>query len=220
MCEAHAIPKAWVKDKHRKAGGKWRCPECAKETMRSFRERNADVLPERDRKRMADRRADPKTNEKIKRSRRKSEHKRRVIMKAVGNIDPALLSEEGLVVQDRYEKERNRWREADAIRRARIKDAMCPKCNGDEYQQHTQGICYICKVARVEHVDHVVPISRDGPHCNDNFRGACAPCNLAKSWVTWPGQESWEVFLKERRMGNWQTPVQIADQDSLAGDAS
>ena len=219
-CEAHAVPKKWIKDKSRKAGGKWRCPECAKKTMASYRDRNADTLPETARKRRADRRADPEPNEKIKKSRRDSQRKQRAIMSAVGKIDPTYLSEDGLVIHARYERERNRWREADAIRRARIKGAMCPDCNGDKYQNHTQGICYICKVAEVEHVDHVVPISGGGPHCNRNFKGACASCNLAKSWVTWPGLESWETFLKERRVSHWRTPAPTVDQDSLAGDAS
>jgi 5-methylcytosine-specific restriction endonuclease McrA len=202
-CKKHFVPKKWIKDRSRTVGGKWRCPECAKRTMSDYRERNAETLPEIDRQRMADRRADPETNEKIKGSRRASAKRRREVMNSVSRIDPIYLSEEGMRMIERKERENEVGRMKGAIRRAREKDAMCPHCEASEYQNHTSGTCYICSSSLVEHVDHVLPISRGGLHCNDNLLGACAQCNLSKSYRTWPGHPGWEDFISEKRRSTW-----------------
>ena len=199
LCDSHAIPKKWIGDRSRKAGGKWRCPACAKKTMSGFRKRNADTLPQRDRERMAKRRANPETNKKIRRSRRHSARKSRRIMSAVYELDPELLSEEDLILWERMNKEKLRWREAASIRKARMKNAICPHCEGGGYMEHASGTCYICHNADVSHVDHVIPLAKGGMHCDENFLGACAPCNWSKGSRTWPGERGWEDFVSEMR---------------------
>lgn len=43
--------------------------------------------------------------------------------------------------------------------------------------------CYLCGVSMNEDeiiLDHVIPLSRGGPHCEDNLRVCCKRCNLRK----------------------------------------
>ena len=198
-CDVHDIAKSWIKDKSRKSGGRWRCPECTGSYLRRYRGENADRLAESDKARMAARRADPEINREIKQSRRKSMKKSRAMMSAIDKIDPIYLSEDGLIIKQRVEEEKSRWRKADAIRRARQFEATCPHCSGDGYTEMASGICWICERAPSEQTDHVIPLSRDGMHCNENFLGACEPCNKGKGSRTWPGQIGWEEFLLEKR---------------------
>lgn len=48
------------------------------------------------------------------------------------------------------------------------------------------GMCAYCARKPYEHLDHVVALSRGGTNWPANLRPACAECNLAKNFRTWP----------------------------------
>ena len=171
--------------------------------LAQYRAENADRLTPLDRERMATRRANPETNEGIKLVRRKSMKKARTLMGAISKVDPIYLSDDGLIIWQRAEEEKLRWREAAATRKARELKAMCPRCGGDRYNEIASGACWICERMPSEQTDHVIPLSNGGMHCNENFRGACEPCNKSKGFRNWPGQPGWDEFLEnKRRNGN------------------
>ena len=78
-----------------------------------------------------------------------------------------------------------------AIRRARRKSVICEKVSPDAIFerdgwrcQHCQ--CRVSKRLGVNHdrypnLDHVIPLSRGGPHTEENLQCLCRACNLDKS---------------------------------------
>lgn len=68
-------------------------------------------------------------------------------------------------------------------RRAREAGAAVEEINYKRIYKRDRDICYLCgrKVKKTErHLDHVVPLSRGGPHSEDNIRVTHARCNLMK----------------------------------------
>lgn len=59
------------------------------------------------------------------------------------------------------------------------------------------GLCAICQTDITEkyHVDHAEPLSKGGPHREDNLQLLCVSCNCAK------GAKDFLVFLSERLAG-------------------
>ena len=199
ICGTHGTPKNWIKDKHNKAGGRWRCTKCSSSYLKKYRSLNKTTLAEKDSIRMASRRADPNINKTIKENRRKSMSKSRKLMKLISKIDPNYLSEEGLLLKERADIEKTRIRKAAALRKARITESLCFYCHGNKYEAHSSGTCWICHNNPATQTDHVLPLSKGGLHCNTNFRGACSGCNWAKGSRTWPGQPDWDLFVSERK---------------------
>jgi len=196
-CQTHQIEKSWVNDSSKKSGGRWRCRECSKQHSRNYRTRNAANLPQINRKRMAKYRET--SNERVKFNRNNSQRKWRRVMAAVLRLDEKFLSTAGLKLMERAMKERHRLREMGAIRRANELRATCRECHGNRYAAAASGQCWICQKRPATETDHVVPLSKGGRHCNDNFLGACGPCNRSKSYRVWPGQPEWKAFLSSRR---------------------
>ncbi len=78
-------------------------------------------------------------------------------------------------------------RKAKALRRgARACDHAACRVLGPAalaWQVHPH-VCYLCGTPVWQgvnlHMDHVIPVARDGVHCADNLRPACASCNHRK----------------------------------------
>lgn len=196
-CQIHQIKKSWMKDSSKKGGGRWRCRECSRQHSRNYRTSNASTLTQVDRERMAKYRET--SNDRIKLNRNNSQRKWRRIMTAVLRLDKKFLSTAGLKLMERAMEERHRLREMSAIRRANELRATCRKCRGNGYAAAATGPCWICLSRPASETDHVVPLSKGGRHCNNNFLGACGSCNRSKSYRVWPGQPEWKSFLASRR---------------------
>lgn len=82
-----------------------------------------------------------------------------------------------------------RAREIDARHRAKRRAAMSSTTVGPvSYRQVLEDfgmVCHICdtEIADMDdlHFDHVIPLSRGGPHVQENIRPAHADCNRRKS---------------------------------------
>lgn len=74
----------------------------------------------------------------------------------------------------------------DSENRSRINPR--PRSGAPEFYRHLmtaqEAECFYChkSLAPMERYgDHYIPRARGGPHCNENLRIACYPCNSAKS---------------------------------------
>ena len=50
-------------------------------------------------------------------------------------------------------------------------------------------VCIYCGSAEDLTLDHLIPLTREGPHCQDNLAVACRSCNSSK------GTKTYEEFL-------------------------
>ena len=184
-CEIHSAEKAWVKDSHKRNGGRWRCQECSAEYLRRYREENSSRLSQVDR----DRRAAYRINHKVEISEYAKSYMPKYREENKGMLKEKRQTPEGIV----------RRRTNRARRDSRKNDSCCTQCEGQGYGDFAAGKCYICLSRDADTTDHVMPLSLGGRHCVLNFSGACMECNKSKGNRVFPGHEGWESFLNSRR---------------------
>ena len=74
-------------------------------------------------------------------------------------------------------------RHKDARRRARVVAATVGPVNYERIYERDKGTCWMCGCkpeGKHLHFDHVIPISKGGPHTEENLRVACSQCNWKK----------------------------------------
>jgi len=184
-CEIHSAEKAWVKDSHKRKGGRWRCQECSAEYLRRYRKENSSRLAHEDR----DRRAAYRINHKVEISEYAKGYMPKYREENKDRLKEKRQSPEGIV----------RRRTNRARRDSRKNDSCCTQCEGQGYGDFATGKCYICLSRDADTTDHVMPLSLGGMHCVLNFKGACMKCNKSKGNRFFPGHEGWESFLNSRR---------------------
>lgn len=88
------------------------------------------------------------------------------------------------IVYQRTPRGRARERDQDAMRRFNPR----PQSGAPEFYRNMylspDAECFYCHRQLMSHErcgDHYIPRARGGPHCNENLRIACYPCNSAKS---------------------------------------
>ena len=179
VCEKHGCEKRWIKNKSKKAGGGWRCRECAKEGDRRFREANpkkhsaGTLLWQKD---------NPEKHN-AKNRRYAAKHPEKISKK---NSGWQKANPEKVVAKSR------RWQLAhpeavsanDKRRRARKLAATVPG------QPVTAAViaerlalfdgCAYCGVDEKLTVDHFVALNDGGLHVSSNLVGACKSCNSSK----------------------------------------
>lgn len=95
--------------------------------------------------------------------------------------DPGERERLRLLQQQRRQDRRYR---VEARRRARLRDATIEPVSRSAIIERDNRTCHLCGKTNLPdtqiHLDHVIPLSRGGPHTEDNLRVACAPCNIRK----------------------------------------
>ena len=188
LCEKHQTPKAWMKDKHNKSGGRWRCRTCQNSRNVKHREENGEDLLEKARIRRKEYREVNRekvlayNREYCKQYRVKKSAEIKAVREARRKADP-----------DKRKEER-------AARRAAERESLCPSCKGAGYADAASGECYVCGVNAATQTDHVLPLANGGGHCKSNFKGICGDCNASKGARVWPGCSGWDEFVSERRL--------------------
>jgi len=92
-----------------------------------------------------------------------------------------------------------RLREYARRRRARKKNATIGPVDEQKIYNLYDHACIYCGATREKlELDHVVPLARDGSHCEDNLVAACSSCNSSKhdkpliEWLrTQPRARAW-----------------------------
>lgn len=67
--------------------------------------------------------------------------------------------------------------------RARKRNATTEDCSKRIAILKRERFCHWCCTAvtpKTVHIDHVVPLARDGKHCNDNLVASCRSCNISR----------------------------------------
>ena len=188
ICEKHKTPKTWMKDKHNKSGGRWRCRTCQNGRSVKHREENQEYLTEQSRLRRAEYREV---------NREEVLAYNREYCKQYRERNKAKIKE----ARDlRREENPDKRKEEKAARRAAERGSLCPSCKGAGYADAASGECYVCEVSRANQTDHVFPLAHGGRHCKSNFKGICGDCNASKGARVWPGGAGWDEFVSERRV--------------------
>ena len=86
------------------------------------------------------------------------------------------------VIQRRSRKAHpGKKRECVRRRRARLANATIGPVDEAAIYERDGYMCLYCGATEDLTIDHIVPLSNDGPHCEDNLLVACGHCNSSKN---------------------------------------
>ena len=164
ICEKHGCEKTWVKNKTKKAGGQWTCPECQREARFKYRLRHPERKAASERKW---RQANPT--------------KKSAINTKWNKANPECLR-----------ANEHRWRKANReTKRAIVERRRASKLNAivsdrpvtpamEAERKNLFGGCCYCGSQRKLSLEHVVALTDGGLHVEENLLGACHSCNSSK----------------------------------------
>jgi len=208
LCSKHGCEKVWGKCSNSKAGGRWRCQKCQKESCQSWDKANPE-------KRKANSNAWAKANPE----------KRKASSNAWAKANPEKGKAWREANDESLKTKAQAWRKANPEKRkanshrhnARKIAATSPLAVVTaaviaERFALTKGCSYCGADAKLT-LDHVVALSDGGMHAPSNLVGACTSCNCSKRDSP---VEAWfkaQPFFSEQR---WQRIQKITGQGQLS----
>lgn len=105
-----------------------------------------------------------------------------------------------LVVRKWAQDNPHKRRESCQRRRALLKGCDVSLADIAAVVERSGGLCCLCNSLVPEgmrHIDHIVPLSKGGPHAQENLQMLCYRCNLSKGSKL-PGEFRASVFVRKR----------------------
>lgn len=157
--------------------------ESNRESSRRYRERNLEVVRQRDRDRYK------RDGEKRRKYQRDYYVKNREAVRAAQATRRASDPDAARAYQRAfYAANKDLYLEGARRRKATLREVPCVPFTVEQLAARLSMFagCWMCGTKDGPmHVDHVKPVSKGGPHMLANLRPACPPCNLSKK-DQWP----------------------------------